>query len=60
MFVYLSDIGSVSLICCTNNQNIFHNFFKAIESLTQKLHEIEREKESQKCHIQTLQGKVLH
>ncbi|TNM87455.1 hypothetical protein fugu_005676 [Takifugu bimaculatus] len=31
---------------------------QAIESLSQKLREMEREKESQKCHIQTLQEEV--
>lgn len=34
--------------------------FKAIESLTQKLHDVERERQSQQCHIQTLQGNLLH
>ena len=34
--------------------------FKAIESLTQKLHDIERERQSQQLHIQTLQGNLLH
>ncbi|CAG01683.1 unnamed protein product [Tetraodon nigroviridis] len=33
---------------------------QAIESLIQKFREMEREKESQRCHIQTLQGKPLH
>ncbi|XP_039985421.1 centrosomal protein of 112 kDa [Xiphias gladius] len=31
---------------------------QAIESLTQKLHDMEREKQSQQCHIQTLQEEV--
>lgn len=38
----------------------FFYFFQAIESLIQKFCEMEREKESQRCHIQTLQGKPLH
>lgn len=43
-----------------------HPFFsppyalKVIESLNQKLSEMERERQSQKCHIQTLQGNLLH
>ncbi|XP_028259491.1 trichohyalin isoform X2 [Parambassis ranga] len=31
---------------------------QAIESLTQKLHDMEKERESQQCHIQTLQEEV--
>ncbi|KAM7388498.1 hypothetical protein PAMP_024668 [Pampus punctatissimus] len=31
---------------------------RAIESLTQKLHDTERERQSQQCHIQTLQEEV--
>nr|XP_054590425.1 general vesicular transport factor p115 [Nothobranchius furzeri] len=31
---------------------------QAIEALTQKLHDLEREKRSQQCHIQTLQDEV--
>ncbi|XP_072245939.1 uncharacterized protein [Leuresthes tenuis] len=31
---------------------------QAVESLTQKLHDLEREKESQQNHIQTLQGEI--
>uniref|UniRef100_A0A8P4KAU1 Epidermal growth factor receptor pathway substrate 15 n=1 Tax=Dicentrarchus labrax TaxID=13489 RepID=A0A8P4KAU1_DICLA len=31
---------------------------QAIESLTQKLHDMERERQSQQCHIQTLQEEV--
>uniref|UniRef100_A0A3Q1EEX1 Trichohyalin-like n=1 Tax=Acanthochromis polyacanthus TaxID=80966 RepID=A0A3Q1EEX1_9TELE len=31
---------------------------QAIESLTQKLHDMERERQSQRCHIQTLQEEV--
>ncbi|KAM4547659.1 uncharacterized protein PAE49_016246 [Odontesthes bonariensis] len=31
---------------------------QAVESLTQKLHDLEREKKSQQCHIQTLQEEI--
>lgn len=33
---------------------------KAIESLTKKLHEMEQERQFEKLHIQTLQGKLMH